>query len=50
MLELGPGSELSRMVKRTVEGSERADVATPEDLDRPTSFLEAVRGEPQPRT
>ncbi|MGH9116275.1 MAG: ACP S-malonyltransferase, partial [Acidimicrobiales bacterium] len=49
-LELGPGSELSGMVKRTVEGSERANVAVPEDLDRLTSFLEAARGEPQPRT
>jgi [acyl-carrier-protein] S-malonyltransferase len=31
-VELGPGSELSGMVKRTVEGSTRANVATPEDL------------------
>lgn len=31
-LELGPGSELSGMVKRTVEGVERANVATPDDL------------------
>ncbi|MCU4184314.1 ACP S-malonyltransferase [Acidiferrimicrobium sp. IK] len=31
-LELGPGSELSGMVKRTLEGVERANVATPDDL------------------
>lgn len=31
-LELGPGAELSGMVKRTVEGVERANVATPDDL------------------
>ena len=43
-LELGPGTELSGMVKRTVEGAERANVATPEDLDKLTGFLEAVRG------
>ncbi|MGH9057290.1 MAG: ACP S-malonyltransferase, partial [Acidimicrobiales bacterium] len=43
-LELGPGSELSGMVKRTVDGSERANVAAPEDLDRLAPFLEAVRG------
>jgi [acyl-carrier-protein] S-malonyltransferase len=42
-LELGPGSELSGMVKRTVEGSRRANVATPEDLDGLASFLEEVR-------
>ena len=33
-LELGPGSELSGMVRRTVEGVERANVATPDDLSR----------------
>ena len=43
-LELGPGTELSGMVKRTVEGSERANVATPGDLDKLMDFLEAVRG------
>ena len=43
-LELGPGTELSGMVKRTVDGAERANVATPEDLDRLTAFLEATRG------
>ena len=43
-LELGPGTELSGMVKRTVDGAVRANVATPEDLDGLTSFLEAVRG------
>jgi [acyl-carrier-protein] S-malonyltransferase len=31
-LELGPGTELSGMVKRTVEGAGRANVATPDDL------------------
>lgn len=43
-LELGPGTELSGMVKRTVEGAERANVATPDDLEKLTAFLEAVRG------
>ncbi|HUJ66503.1 MAG TPA: ACP S-malonyltransferase [Acidimicrobiales bacterium] len=38
-LELGPGTELSGMVKRTVDTSERANVATPEDLDRLSAFL-----------
>jgi [acyl-carrier-protein] S-malonyltransferase len=42
-LELGPGTELSGMVKRTVERSERANVATPEDLDRLAGFLEMNR-------
>ena len=42
-LELGPGTELSGMVKRTVEGAERANVATPADLDGLAAFLEAVR-------
>ncbi|HEX3426656.1 MAG TPA: ACP S-malonyltransferase [Acidimicrobiales bacterium] len=31
-IELGPGTELSGMVKRTVEGATRANVASPEDL------------------
>ncbi|HET9689576.1 MAG TPA: ACP S-malonyltransferase [Acidimicrobiales bacterium] len=31
-LELGPGTELSGMVKRTLEGVDRAAVATPDDL------------------
>ncbi len=31
-LELGPGTELSGMVKRTVEGAGRSNVATPADL------------------
>jgi [acyl-carrier-protein] S-malonyltransferase len=39
-LELGPGTELSGMVKRTLERSERANVASPEDLDRLAGFLE----------
>ena len=42
-LELGPGAELSGMVKRTVDGAARANVATPDDLDQLMSFLEAVR-------
>lgn len=42
-LELGPGTELSGMVKRTVDGAARVNVATPEDLDGLTPFLEAVR-------
>jgi [acyl-carrier-protein] S-malonyltransferase len=33
-VELGPGTELSGMVKRTVDGAGRANVATPADLDR----------------
>ena len=43
-LELGPGTELSGMVKRTVEGAQRANVSTPEDLEKLMPFLEAVRG------
>jgi [acyl-carrier-protein] S-malonyltransferase len=43
-LELGSGTELSGMVKRTVDGARRANVATPDDLDGLTAFLEAVRG------
>jgi [acyl-carrier-protein] S-malonyltransferase len=31
-LELGPGTELSGMVKRTVDGAGRSNVATPDDL------------------
>lgn len=31
-VELGPGTEMSGMVKRTVGGARRANVATPEDL------------------
>jgi [acyl-carrier-protein] S-malonyltransferase len=41
-LELGPGTELSGMVKRTVDGAARANVATPEDLDGLTGFLEGA--------
>jgi [acyl-carrier-protein] S-malonyltransferase len=42
-LELGPGSELSGMVKRTVDGAIRANVATPDDLAGLPAFLaEAV--------
>ncbi len=32
-VELGPGTELSGMVKRTVDGARRANVAGPDDLD-----------------
>jgi [acyl-carrier-protein] S-malonyltransferase len=42
-LELGPGTELSAMVKRTVDAAERSNVATPEDLDELTAFLESAR-------
>ena len=38
-LELGPGSELSGMVKRTVDGASRANVATPDDLAGLAGFL-----------
>ena len=38
-LELGPGTELSGMVKRTVDRSDRANVAAPQDLDRLSAFL-----------
>lgn len=31
-VELGPGTEMSGMVRRTVEGAGRANVATPDDL------------------
>lgn len=42
-LELGPGTELSGMVKRTVPSSTRSNVATPDDLDRLLDFLEPLR-------
>jgi [acyl-carrier-protein] S-malonyltransferase len=38
-IELGPGTELSGMVKRTVAGSTRANVAIPDDLDRLAAVL-----------
>jgi malonyl CoA-acyl carrier protein transacylase len=38
-VELGPGAELSGMVKRTVEGTKRANVATPSDLDKLAEIL-----------
>jgi [acyl-carrier-protein] S-malonyltransferase len=38
-LELGPGTELSGMVKRTVEDSWRANVATPGDLAGLSGFV-----------
>ena len=42
-LELGPGTELSGMVKRTVDSAARANVATPDDLAALPAFLEAAR-------
>lgn len=39
-VELGPGTELSGMVKRTVTGAARANVAGPDDLD---ALAEALR-------
>ena len=42
-LELGPGTELSGMVKRTVEHSSRANVATPDDLEGLGEFLAGAR-------
>lgn len=42
-LELGPGTELSAMAKRTVESSTRANVSTPDDLEKLHGFLEALR-------
>lgn len=41
-LELGPGSELSGMVKRTVDDSVRANISTPDDLDSLQAFLESA--------
>jgi [acyl-carrier-protein] S-malonyltransferase len=41
-LELGPGTELSGMVKRTVDGAARANVATPDDLAMLPEFLDAA--------
>ena len=43
-LELGPGSELSGMVKRTLDDSQRANVATPDDLGSVQAFLESAAG------
>jgi [acyl-carrier-protein] S-malonyltransferase len=41
-IELGPGTELSGMVKRTAAGSARSNVAVPEDLDGLAEFLETL--------
>jgi [acyl-carrier-protein] S-malonyltransferase len=41
-LELGPGTELSGMVKRTVPGAERANVATPDDLVSLGAFFDGA--------
>jgi malonyl CoA-acyl carrier protein transacylase len=38
-LELGPGTELSGMVKRAVPDAARANVATPQDLDTLAALL-----------
>jgi [acyl-carrier-protein] S-malonyltransferase len=43
-LELGPGTELSGMVKRTIETSARTNVATPDDLGSLGAFLEGAAG------
>ena len=42
-LELGPGTELSGMVKRTVEGAHRANVGTPDQLDAVGAFVASAR-------
>jgi [acyl-carrier-protein] S-malonyltransferase len=42
-LELGAGTELSGMVKRTLDGATRANVATPEDLPQLSKHLDAAR-------
>jgi [acyl-carrier-protein] S-malonyltransferase len=42
-VELGPGIELSGMVKRTLDGAARANVATPDDLERLGAFLGPLR-------
>jgi [acyl-carrier-protein] S-malonyltransferase len=38
-VELGPGTELSGMVKRTVPGADRVSVATPDDLAKLASVV-----------
>ena len=42
-VELGAGTELSGMVKRTLDGATRAHVATPEDLLQLSEHLDAAR-------
>ncbi|HSS10846.1 MAG TPA: ACP S-malonyltransferase [Acidimicrobiales bacterium] len=42
-VELGPGTELSGMVKRTVEGAIRANVATPDDLPNAVALVDDAR-------
>jgi [acyl-carrier-protein] S-malonyltransferase len=42
-VELGAGTELSGMVKRTLDGATRANVATPDDLPRMVERLDAAR-------
>lgn len=39
-VELGPGAELSGMVKRTLPDARRANVATPDDLAKPKDLSE----------
>jgi [acyl-carrier-protein] S-malonyltransferase len=41
-VELGPGAELSGMVKRTIDGAVRANVATPDDLGKLADVLGAA--------
>jgi [acyl-carrier-protein] S-malonyltransferase len=43
-LELGPGTELSGMVKRTLPDAVRANVATPGDLEGLPAFLASAAG------
>jgi [acyl-carrier-protein] S-malonyltransferase len=42
-VELGAGTELSGMVKRTLEGATRANVATPDDLAQLVERVDAAR-------
>jgi [acyl-carrier-protein] S-malonyltransferase len=43
-LELGPGTELSGMVKRTVPDAKRANVSTPDDLAALPEFVAGAAG------
>ena len=47
-LELGPGTELSGMVKRTVPEAARANVAAPHDLETLGNLLLAQAGQSRP--
>ncbi|MGH9187981.1 MAG: ACP S-malonyltransferase [Acidimicrobiales bacterium] len=44
-VELGPGTVLTGLAKRTVDGARTLSVATPDDLD---ALLEALEGQPGP--